>query len=206
VNQQNSTTGVSGIILAGGASSRFGLNKALLKVGDLPLVAKVANRLRSVVDDLVLVTNLPEQFGFLGLTMVGDIYRGIGTLGGLHAGLSAIRTRYGFVVGCDMPFLNADLLRYMVSVRDRADVIMPRLGRYYEPLHAVYAIQCLPNIEQSIKAGQRRVLRACDGLRIRYVDEEEIARYDPHHRSFFNVNTPDDLQRMNEILESDPEA
>ena len=206
MNQENNATGVSGIILAGGASSRFGFNKALLKIGDLPLVERVAKRLHSVVDDLVLVTNLPEQFGFLGLTTVGDIHRGIGTLGGLHAGLNAIRTRYGIVVGCDMPFLNPDLLRYMVSVRDQADVIMPRIGRYYEPLHAVYARQCLPIIEQSIKAGERRVLRACDGLHIKYVDEEEIARYDPHHLSFFNVNTPDDLRKMNEMLQGDPEA
>ena len=206
MSQANSTNGVSGIILAGGASSRFGFNKALLKIGDLSLVERVAGRLRSVVTDIVLVTNLPDQFGFLDLTMVGDIYRGIGTLGGLHAGLSTIHTEYGLVVGCDMPFLNTDLLRYLVSVRAQADVIMPRFGHYYEPLHAVYARQCLPSIEQSIEAGQRRVLRACDGLRIRCVDEDQIARYDPHHLSFFNVNTPDDLRRMNEILQGNPEA
>jgi molybdopterin-guanine dinucleotide biosynthesis protein A len=206
VSQADSTTGVSGIILAGGASSRFGFNKALLKIGDLSLVERVVERLRSVVTDIVLVTNLPDQFGFLDLTMTGDIYRGIGTLGGLHAGLSAIHTEYGLVVGCDMPFLNTDLLRYMVSVRAQADVVMPRLGHYYEPLHAVYARQCLPTIEQSIEAGQRRVLRACDGLHIKYVDENQVARYDPHHHSFFNVNTPKDLRQLNEMLEQNPEA
>ena len=200
--RQLDNNGVSGIILAGGASSRFGFNKALLKVRGLSLVERVADRLRNLVAEVVLVTNLPEEFDFLGLTMVGDIYQGIGTLGGLHAGLSAIGAAYGLVVGCDMPFLNAELLRFIISIRDQADIVMPRIGNYHEPLHALYAKRCLPVIEQKIQEGERRVLRACDKLPTRYVDQEQIARYDPQHLSFFNVNTPEDLRRMMEMLEN----
>jgi len=197
------TKSVTGIILAGGSSSRLGHNKALVNVAGRPLVAGIAEKLCSVVSETVLVTNEPEQFAFLGLSTAGDVYRGIGVLGGLHAGLKAIRTEYGLVVGCDMPFLNADLLRYMISQAPGYDIVMPRIGKYHEPLHAVYARRCLPVIEQSILSGQRRVLEACEGMQVHYVEEEEIARYDPLHLSFFNVNAPDDLERMAEILQDD---
>jgi molybdopterin-guanine dinucleotide biosynthesis protein A len=191
---------VSGIILAGGSSSRLGADKALIPVSGRPLIEWVVATLRSVVSGILLVTNDPERFAFLGLPMAGDIYHGIGTLGGLHAGLSAMGTPYGLVVGCDMPFLNADLLRYMISLAGEYDAVVPRVGEYYEPLHAIYSRRCLAPIERSIVSGQHRVLSACAGMRVRYLGPEEIARYDPRHDSFFNVNTPNDLDRMNEIL------
>jgi molybdopterin-guanine dinucleotide biosynthesis protein A len=99
-----------------------------------------------------------------------------------------------------MPFLNFDLLRFMILQAPGHDVVMPRIGEFYEPLHAVYARRCLPSIERSIAAGQRRVLHALAGAKVRYLDEDEIARYDPEHLSFFNVNTPEDLLRMQEMM------
>ena len=192
--------GVSGIILAGGSSSRLGQDKALSDVAGQAMIERVVERLQTVVDEIVLVTDAPEQFAFLGLPMIGDVYRGIGTLGGLHAGLRAIHAEYGLVVGCDMPFLNPGLLRYLISWREGNDIVMPRVGRHHEPLHAIYAKHCLPVIEQSVAAGKRRILHACVGLNIHYVEEELIATLDPLHLSFFNVNTPGDLKRMNQIM------
>jgi molybdopterin-guanine dinucleotide biosynthesis protein A len=101
-----------------------------------------------------------------------------------------------------MPLLNVALLRHIVSLRHGYDVVMPRIGEYLEPLHALYGKRCLPGIERAIEAGQRRVLRACDGVRVRHVDQDEIATYDPRHLSFFNVNDADDLSTMAELLTS----
>jgi molybdopterin-guanine dinucleotide biosynthesis protein A len=193
-------TSVGGIILAGGSSSRLGQNKALLQVEGLSLIERVRDRLRLVVSAIVLVTNTPSELAYLGLPMTTDIYPGVGVLGGLHAGLSAIGTDYGLVVGCDMPLLNPGLLRYMISQREGYDVVMPRVGKYHEPLHAIYSRHCLPAIEKSIVAGRRRIMHACAEMRIRYVDSDEIAAYDPEHTSFFNVNTPDDLARLTALL------
>jgi molybdopterin-guanine dinucleotide biosynthesis protein A len=218
---------VSAIILAGGSSSRLGQNKALIEIAGQPLIERVVKRLRSLVTEILVVTNTPDQLAFLGLLMIRDIYRGIGTLGGLHAGLSAIRTEYGLVVGCDMPFLNPDLLRYMISLLKRTcshgagaprpyDIVMPRIapangfavpesaaptGAYYEPLHAIYARRCLPFIEQSILSGRRRMLSFIPQVNVCYVEQETISRFDPHHLSFFNVNSADDLARMKALLE-----
>lgn len=191
---------VSGIILAGGRSSRLGLDKAFIDADGELLIARVVRRLQRVVDQIVLVTNDRERHAFLGLPMVSDIYAGVGTLGGLHAGLAAIEAPYGLAVGCDMPFLNPDLLRYILSLRGDCDAVMPRLGPYREPLHALYARTCAARFAQAIEAGQRRVMHALDGARVCYVERDAIVRYDPQLRSFFNVNEPGDLERMRALL------
>jgi molybdopterin-guanine dinucleotide biosynthesis protein A len=195
------TTRVSGIILAGGASSRLGQDKALAEIAGRPLIERVVDVLRDLVREIVLVTPFPGELAWLGLSTVTDLYPGVGTLGGLHAGLAAIASTYGLVVGCDMPFLQRDFLAYMIAQIEDQDVIMPKIGRYYEPLHALYARRTLPALERSILAGQRRIRQALVGLRIRYIVEGEIDAFDPEHLSFFNVNTPDDLERARSVLE-----
>jgi molybdopterin-guanine dinucleotide biosynthesis protein A len=180
----------------------LGQDKALVEVAGQPLVARVVDVLRTLVSEIVLVTPSPERLAWLGLLAVDDLYPGVGTLGGLHAGLSAIESPYGLVVGCDMPFLNRDLLAYMIAQAGDAEVIMPRVGRFYEPLHALYARSILPVLEERILAGQRRIRQACAGCSTRYILEDEIARFDPQHLSFFNVNTPQDLERARAALDT----
>jgi molybdopterin-guanine dinucleotide biosynthesis protein A len=199
----SNTADVSGIILAGGKSSRLGQNKALVDAAGMPLVQRVVDRLYMVVQEVIVVTDRPDDLAFLGLPTASDVYHGIGTLAGLHAGLAAMGSVYGLVVGCDMPLLNVGLLRHIVSLRDGYDVVMPRLGEYYEPLHALYSKRCMPSIERAIKAGQRRMLSACAGMRVRYVRDDEIASYDPRHLSFFNVNDARDLAQMAALLSTE---
>ena len=194
---------VSGIVLAGGSSSRLGQNKALVRVAGRSLIERVLDVLSPLISDVWLVTQNgydAELFAGLGLPIVIDIYSGAGTLGGLHAGLSAMRTEYGLVVGCDMPFLNADLLGFMISQTRGYDVVMPRIGKYHEPLHALYARRCVPAMERSIQAGRRRILHALSDARIRYIEEAEVDHFDPSRLSFFNVNTPEELERARALL------
>ena len=193
---------VMGIILAGGQSTRLGQNKAFIEIDGQTLVERVARRLYRVVAQIVLVTNSPDEFAFVGLPMTADLIPGVGAAGGLHAGLSAIGTEYGFVVGCDMPFLNVSLMRYLISLREGYDVVIPRLGQYHEPLHAVYSRRCLATIEERVRSGRRRILDVCRDLRVRYVDEIEIDLHDPHHLSFFNINDPQDLEEMRALWTS----
>ena len=196
---------VSGIVLAGGSSSRLGQNKALVRIAGRSLIERVVEVLRPLVSDVLLVTQngrYAESFADLELATVTDIYSGVGTLGGLHAGLSAMQTECGLVVGCDMPFLNADLLGFMISQACGYDVVMPRIGKYHEPLHALYSRRCVPAMERSIQAGRRRILYALSGVRVRYIEEAEIDCFDPDHLSFFNVNTPEELERARALLVS----
>ncbi len=194
---------VTGIILAGGQSTRLGQDKAFIEIGGRTLVERVVDRLGCVVAKIVLVTNSPERLVFLGLPTTPDLIPGVGVVGGLHAGLSAMDTEYGFVVGCDMPFLNVSLMRYLISVRNGYDIVMPRIGPHNEPLHALYGRRCLATIDERIRAGGRRIMEVCHGLRFLYVEEPEIVRHDPDRLSFFNINGADDLERMRALWDSD---
>jgi molybdenum cofactor guanylyltransferase len=124
-----------------------------------------------------------------------DIYLGKGSLGGIFSGLMAVRGEWGLVVACDMPFLNLELLRYMMSLREGADAVVPVLEGRPEPTHALYSRACLPHIEERLKADDLKIAGFFDEVRVKYVPEEDIARFDPDYLSFFNINSQPDLDK-----------
>jgi molybdopterin-guanine dinucleotide biosynthesis protein A len=142
------------------------------------------------------VTNTPPEYAYLKLPMVEDIIKGLGPIGGIYTGLETIADEAGFFVACDMPFLNKDLFYYMVDVRDDFDAVVPRVGWMVEPLHALYTKKCLPVIRKSLDSRVLQIMRFFEKIRIRYVDEEEIRGIDPHLKSLFNINRPEDLQAL----------
>jgi molybdopterin-guanine dinucleotide biosynthesis protein A len=97
-----------------------------------------------------------------------------------------------------MPFLNPDLLQYLVTEAPGFDVVMPRIDGEIEPLHAVYSRDCLPAIQEQIERNQLQIRVFLEQVRVRYVELAEIDRFDPRHLSFFNVNTPEDLTKAQE--------
>lgn len=126
---------------------------------------------------------------------VVDLYPGKGSLGGIYTGLTYSNSFHNLVVACDMPFLNQALLRYMISLAPDFDIIIPRKGAYIEPLHAIYSKNCARFIEEQLKRDNLRIAGFFDSVKIRYIEKEEIERFDPEHLSFFNVNTQADLEK-----------
>jgi molybdopterin-guanine dinucleotide biosynthesis protein A len=120
-------------------------------------------------------------------------------LGGIYSGLLASTSFYNLVVASDMPFLNPALLRYMITVSTDFDIVVTRVGDLEEPLHAVYAKSCLEPIENMLRQNDLPVRRLFPTVRIRYVETDEVERFDPDHLSLFNVNTQGDLQKAEEI-------
>jgi len=184
---------VTGFILLGGKSSRYGSNKALVEIDGRRLVDRVARVMTSLFHRTVLLTNTPEEYGYLKLPMVADLIKGLGPLGGIYTGLRTMTDGAGFFVACDMPFLSAGLIRHMVEVRGDFDAVVPRMDRMLEPLHALYSKPCLPAFHEAIGQQQRQILKSFPGLKVRYVDMEELRLWDPELRSFFNINKPQDL-------------
>ena len=191
---------ISGVILAGGQSRRMGTNKAFLMAGGRPLIAWVMERVRVLTRDVVLVTNDPEPYRILGGHTTGDLLPGGGALSGLHVGLATAAHGWSLVVGCDMPLLNLDLLRYMISLTPYQDAVVPRPGGLEEPLHALYHRRCLRAITRNLLAGNYKMTSFLPEQRVRYLDEAEIDRYDPQHLSFANANTPEDLAEVTKHL------
>jgi molybdenum cofactor guanylyltransferase len=189
-------TNVTGFILLGGKSSRYGSNKALVEIHGVRLIDRVAEVMKSIFQQVILLTNTPEEYAYLHMPMVEDLVKGLGPMGGIYTGLMTLSEEAGFFVACDMPFLSGRLIRHMVDVRDDFDTVMPRMDWMLEPLHALYSKKCLSIIREAIEQNQHQIVKCLAGLRVRYVDEEELRLWDPDLRSFFNINKPGDLPRQ----------
>jgi molybdopterin-guanine dinucleotide biosynthesis protein A len=188
----------SGVVLAGGESRRLGRNKALLRIGGQTLIERVVDCVAPMSAEVVVVVASPSQGAELplppGVRVVTDRYPGCGSLGGIYTGLDASREPWVLLVACDMPFLNPRLLRRLMAMRRGVDAVVPRLGGQPEPLHAVYSKTCLEPMERMLRARELKIAPLFEAVRVRYVDEETIDRIDPSHRSFFNVNSPADVE------------
>jgi molybdopterin-guanine dinucleotide biosynthesis protein A len=143
-----------------------------------------------------LVTNSPDEFKHLRLPMFEDLVKGLGPVGGILTGLSVITEEAGFLVACDMPFLNPGLIRYMSQIRGAFHVVVPRIRGDLETLHALYTRQCVPALWRFIHAGEYQVFRFFQEVPVRYVEEDEIRFRDPGLRSFININRPEDLMTL----------
>jgi molybdopterin-guanine dinucleotide biosynthesis protein A len=195
---------IGGMVLAGGGGLRLGREKALENLGEISLLERVLLQLSFLDSDILLVTakelSRPWLEGHPRLKVVSDIYPGKGPLGGIYTGLELSNSFYNVVVACDMPFLNRALLGYMAGVSAGYDLVVPRLKGLVEPLHAVYSKACLASIEGLLKQGVLGIRELFRLVRVRYVEAEEIDRFDPEHLSFFNINTRADLARARDLL------
>ncbi len=197
----------SGIILAGGRSLRLGYDKILETVGSRSLLEIVVDSITSLCGDIIIVTAeehpISSSGHYPGLQIVTDIYPGKGPLGGIYTGLRSSKTYCNLVVAADMPFLNQALLHYMIELADGFDMVTPRVEGKVEPLHSVYTRGCLRVIEQMFERGELGVHKLLPLVKARYVEVNEIARFDPEQLSFFNVNTEKDLQRARKLSGGD---
>lgn len=193
---------VTSIILAGGKNLRLGRSKALETIGDKSLIERVAQRLKPLTNQYLIVTS-QERFELpdaCKAEILIDIYEGKGPLAGIYTGLLASRYSHSIVVACDMPFLNIELLRYMLELSRGFDVVVPRLEEgMIEPLHAIYAKSCLSNMKTRLESNQLKVHSFLDTMNVRYVERAECQRFDPQLLSFFNINYQSDLERAIEL-------
>jgi molybdopterin-guanine dinucleotide biosynthesis protein A len=189
-------------IIAGGKSIRMGSNKALMRVGGVLMIERVVNALRDLGQrETILITNTPDVYAFLNLTMIADALPDTGSLGGIYTAILHSAAPYTLVAACDMPFLNPALLHYLIERQTEAaapyDVIAPRVDGYPEGMHALYSKACLAPIRARLDARQLKIIGFYDDVKTRYVDEDEWRALDPDGKSFQNINTPDELNAAN---------
>jgi molybdopterin-guanine dinucleotide biosynthesis protein A len=191
------------IILCGGKNLRLGRNKALEVIGGKSLIEWVMERLRPLAKQMLIVTakeklDLPVADK---AEILVDVYPGKGPLGGIYTGLMAAKSSPSIVVACDMPFLNTELLGYMLELAPGFDAVVPRLAQgLVEPLHAIYARTCLPGMKARLENNQQAITPLLKELRVRYVEEAECRRFDPARLSFFNINYQSDLDWANRFV------
>ena len=185
---------ITGVILAGGKSSRFGSNKALAMVDGKPLVRHVADLMTSLFAECLLITNTPGEYEFLSLPMTGDLYRDCGPLAGIHAALRHIGTARAFVVACDMPNISPGLIRYLCTINEEDyDAVIPWLQKGQEPLFGIYSKGAATIIETYLQQNDCQIIRALAELRVRRVSEQEILSITGDLACFKNINRLEDL-------------
>ena len=190
----------------------MGQPKALLPVppDGTPLLLHVLQRMQPLAEQTLIITNDPALPKLARIPahvkVIADLYPDTGTLGGIATGLSACDD-WAMIVACDMPFVNPKLFVYFQEVageigdqrseiEDRWDAIVPLVGGFAEPLHALYHRRCLPHIERRLANGERRAICFHPDVRVRMVQEDELRRVDPELRSFMNANTPEEWERI----------
>lgn len=193
-------------IIAGGKSSRMGTDKAFVLLAGKPIIEHIIGRISDLGQaETILITNRPESYAHLNLPMYGDVFPDKGSLGGIYTAIHYSQHPFTLALSCDIPFVNPALLRHILSLRNipidgnPVDVVVPRVDEYPEGLHALYSKRCLDPIRERIEAERLNVIGFYPKVNVRYLDEPEYAAIDPEKHSFFNVNTPDELQQAEQI-------
>jgi len=192
----------SGVILCGGRAKRFsGREKSFLRVGEQRILDRVYSVFKELFDEIILVTNNPLQFIEWDLNIVTDLFDIRSSLTGIHAGLFYATNPYAFFSACDVPFLNKSLVETVLEgIDDNIDIVIPETSAGREPMCAVYSKQCLVTAEQHIKKQKLKIQLAFRKSRIKIISEKKLREKDPELWSFFNINTPQDLERAQEMM------
>ncbi len=198
-------TDVTGVLLAGGKSRRMGKDKRFILVGRRTLFERTCSVLRESFEQVCIVIAQDSPSLQAEVPVVRDLIPDCGSLGGLYTGLRRAKTQHIFLVACDMPFLNPDVIRYMVRMKDRADIVISRWASRLQPTHAVYGQNCLPVIEEMMNVHNKKIHSMIDhpALRVRVIAEGEIRQIDRNGRSMFNINTPSDLEHARSVHDAD---
>ncbi|SDE70677.1 molybdenum cofactor guanylyltransferase [Sporomusa acidovorans] len=194
---------VSGIILAGGRSSRMGRDKTLLVYNDETMIERTVRKLRNFVDEIIVASNSTAKYNLPGIVEVPDTYPGMGPLGGMHAGLMAARHQYAFIVSCDMPFFTEELAGYLIKRSAEYDVIVPEIEGRLEPLCAVYSRNCVKPIEKCLQANVRQVYQFYSEVRVLKIRESELCPVGDLREMFYNLNTPEDVRYLRTTHQTD---
>jgi molybdopterin-guanine dinucleotide biosynthesis protein A len=189
--------------MAGGKSRRLGQDKRFLELGGRTCLQRVLDVCKDVFEEILIVADGCEPFRNLGVNVVVDLVPGRATLGGLYTGLHYAASAKIFAVACDMPFISAEAVKVVLDQADQGDIVIPDLSGKLQPMHAVYSKRCLPYLRTLVEAEKLRVqdLCECPDLHVYRIPESAFKVVDPELRSFFNINTPNDLVKARKWLE-----
>ena len=186
---------ISGFILAGGASSRLGRNKALVELGGQPMLRRMAGLLDPLVARVVVI-GPPEEYAGLGLRVIPDDEPGLGPLGGIATAMRVSEQSCNLIVGCDLPFLTSEWLEHLIgrALGSQVDILLPVSEAGAEPLCAMYHRRCREAFRAALDRGVRKVTGAFAGLAVEEIIADEWKAFDSKGTLFKNMNTPADYE------------
>jgi molybdopterin-guanine dinucleotide biosynthesis protein A len=199
---------ITGVILAGGKSTRMGTNKSFLTLGSITVIERVVNLMKSLFSSVILITNQNEEYSFLNLPMYEDIYKGIGPLAGIHSVLINSSTEKCFIISCDIPLITTEVIKYIVEFPTQKPIIIARADNFIQQLCGVYSKSLLPVIVNIVdennnlpdeKRNPEQQKRGCRVLQLVKTVDSEIIDIEKEYEdyipgTFYNMNNPEEYK------------
>lgn len=186
---------ISGVILAGGASKRLGgIIKSNIVISGEKIITRIINSISDIFDDIIIVTYNPSEFReFTSCRIIGDHYLNAGPLGGIHAAMKSSANDAIFVFAGDMPFLSKEIITEQINQfsSKECDILIPLIGGFTEPLHSIYRVTLLNEMERYITGGKNRSVR--DFIKLMNVRYMPIHESEENKRAFTNINSREDI-------------
>jgi len=179
----------TGIILAGGKSSRMGRNKALLELSGLKIIERIYKSIEHSCDDVIIISNSPDDYRFMGLKIFKDIFPGLGPLAGIHSGLHNSKTENNLIISCDLPLISSEVVENIVKYESDKPVVIYQKKNCLQYLCGIYKKVCLPFLETSLVSNNLRVKDFINKINVELLDAEEFP-----DEVFLNLNTIEDYK------------
>ena len=197
---------ITGIILCGGKSSRMQTNKALLKLGDKTVIEIVAEKLKSIFNEVLISANDSKEYDFLKLPVVNDIFIGKGPLAGIHSALKYSSTEKNFIISCDMPLISVELIKYLINLNSEKSILLPKSNGRIQQLCGIYSKSVIDEIENIFKLSEKdknikgSVYELLERASIEFIDVDDLNIYNKN--IFLNMNSPEDYELIKNIYEN----
>ncbi len=189
----------SGVILAGGKSSRMKYNKAFAEIAGRSVINIIVDKFNQYFEEIIIISNEPELYYELGPVVYTDIYPHMGPVSGIHSGLYHARHDQAFILGCDVPFINMELVEYMFNQLGDYDSVVPEIDTYLQPLSAIYSKKCLPVLTNCLENNKVKLIRIFEELNALTLNRNELERFGVVEELFLNVNDLEALNRAKQI-------
>ena len=197
---------ITGIILCGGKSSRMQTNKALLKLGDKTVIEIVAEKLKSIFNEVLISANDSKEYDFLKLPVVNDIFIGKGPLAGIHSALKYSSTEKNFIISCDMPLISVELIKYLINFNFEKSILLPKSNGRIQQLCGIYSKLVIDEIENIFMLSEKdknikgSVYELLERASIEFIDVDDLNIYNKN--IFLNMNSPEDYKLIKNIYEN----
>lgn len=179
---------ITGAILAGGKSSRMKFNKALAIISGKPVFKIILDKFQLYFDETITISNEPQIYSDFGTVIYPDIFPGLGPVAGIHSALFHARYDRVFVMGCDMPFMNMELVTFLSDHLEDYDCVVPVLDDKLQPLSALYSKSCLPILTSCLENDKLKLIRIFEELNHLVIPELQLAQFGEPQEIFLNVN------------------
>lgn len=188
---------ITGVILAGGKSSRMGVNKALLQLGGQKIIERTVELMCAIFSEVIIITNTPEEYKFLDLPLFEDIYKWKGPLAGIHSALMHSDVEEVFILSCDVPLMSREMIEYIVNYKTNKLIRICEADGNLHPLAGVYSKKILDALEKFLTEndqGDRSVRSFLKISETEIINAQNLVFY--RDEIFFNVNSPEEFEYL----------